>query len=356
MDKRLKILLEEVKGSDPNLDTMDRNTRVRAGNYQFPFSGQQLDYLLLTLAKKLSDGDILIFSDPSNPQTVLSEITKYQLDDPSKIYTSYEVVFGTYIGTLRIDSQDTTASVSILQSGKILYCSMNLTNGQVTLEKEIQLDDIDKVTHEEHILTLEIGDSAEVSERNLEKLRANAGEHFLCNLDYGYGVGRWNPTDGGSSVIMTSEGIKTSWDLAPDGSISKIEDEILPDVPYRVSVPGTSINTVVDEVIGSQIIKASVLVIEGGSTGPISYLRCVDSTSSVIQFASITKDLRLSVLSYDVSARNLTQAFVNINEEPEGIANSLYQYLGFTEEELTTEQFKNGLKNAILAYKDGPIA
>lgn len=355
MDKRLKILLEEVKGSDPNLDTMDRNTRVRAGNYQFPFSGQQLDYLLLTLAKKLSDGDILIFSDLSNPQTVLSEITKYQLDDPSKIYTSYEVVFGTYIGTLRIDSQD-TASVSILQSGKILYCSMNLTNGQVTLEKEIQLDDIDKVTHEEHILTLEIGDSAEVSERNLEKLRANAGEHFLCNLDYGYGVGRWNPTDGGSSVIMTSEGIKTSWDLAPDGSISKIEDEILPDVPYRVSVPGTSINTVVDEVIGSQIIKASVLVIEGGSTGPISYLRCVDSTSSVIQFASITKDLRLSVLSYDVSARNLTQAFVNINEEPEGIANSLYQYLGFTEEELTTEQFKNGLKNAILAYKDGPIA
>lgn len=355
MDKRLKILLEEVKGSDPNPDTMDRNTRVRAGNYQFPFSGQQLDYLLLTLAKKLSDGDILIFYDPSNPQTVLSEITKYQLDDPSKIYTSYEVVFGTYIGTLRIDSQD-TASVSILQSGKILYCSMNLTNGQVTLEKEIQLDDIDKVTHEEHILTLEIGDSAEVSERNLEKLRANAGEHFLCNLDYGYGVGRWNPTDGGSSVIMTSEGIKTSWDLAPDGSISKIEDEILPDVPYRVSVPGTSINTVVDEVIGSQIIKASVLVIEGGSTGPISYLRCVDSTSSVIQFASITKDLRLSVLSYDVSARNLTQAFVNINEEPEGIANSLYQYLGFTEEELTAEQFKNGLKNAILAYKDGPIA
>lgn len=355
MDKRLKILLEEVKGSDPNLDTMDRNTRVRAGNYQFPFSGQQLDYLLLTLAKKLSGDDILIFSDPSNPQTVLTEITKYQLDDPSKIYTSYEVVFGTYLGTLRIDSQD-TASVSILQSGKIIYCNMDLTDGQVTLEKEIKLDDLDKVTHEEHILTLEIGDSAEVSERNLEKLRANAGEHFLCNLDYGYGVGRWNPTDGGSSVIMTSEGIKTSWDLAPDGSISKIEDEILPDVPYRVSVPGTSINTVVDEVIGSQIIKASVLVIEGGSTGPISYLRCVDSTSSVIQFASITKDLRLSVLSYDVSARNLTQAFVNINEEPEGIANSLYQYLGFTEEELTAEQFKNGLKNAILAYKDGPIA
>lgn len=355
MDKKLKILLDKVKESDPNLNTMDRNIRIRAGNYQFPFSGQQMDYLLLNLAKKLSGDDILIFSDPSNPQTVLTEITKYQLDDPYKIYTSYEVVFGTYLGTLRIDSQD-TASVSILQSGKILYCSMNLTNGQVTLEKEIQLDDIDKVTHEEHILTLEIGDSAEVSERNLEKLRANAGEHFLCNLDYGYGVGRWNPTDGGSSVIMTSEGIKTSWDLAPDGSISKIEDEILPDVPYRVSVPGTSINTVVDEVIGSQIIKASVLVIEGGSTGPISYLRCVDSTSSVIQFASITKDLRLSVLSYDVSARNLTQAFVNINEEPEGIANSLYQYLGFTEEELTAEQFKNGLKNAILAYKDGPIA
>lgn len=295
MDKKLKILLDKVKESDPNLNTMDRNTRIRAGNYQFPFSGQQMDYLLLNLAKKLSGDDILIFSDPSNPQTVLTEITKYQLDD------------------------------------------------------------LDKVTHEEHILTLEIGDSAEVSERNLEKLRANAGEHFLCNLDYGYGVGRWNPTDGGSSVIMTSEGIKTSWDLAPDGSISKIEDEILPDVPYRVSVPGTSINTVVDEVIGSQIIKASVLVIEGGSTGPISYLRCADSTGTAVYFASITKSLKVSVLTYQVSTRNLTQAFVDIVNS-EGIANSLYQYLGFTEEELTTEQFKNGLKNAILAYKDGPIA
>lgn len=295
MDKRLKILLEEVKGSDPNLDTMDRNTRVRVGNYQFPFSGQQLDYLLLTLAKKLSDGDVLVFSNPSDPETVLSEITKYQLDD------------------------------------------------------------LDKVTHEEHILTLEIGDSAEVSERNLEKLRANAGEHFLCNLDYGYGVGRWNPTDGGSSVIMTSEGIKTSWDLAQDGSISKIEDEILPDVPYRVSIQDSSINGIVEEVLGSQILKASVLVIEGGSTGPISYLRCADSTGTAVYFASITKSLKVSVLTYQVSTRNLTQAFVDIVNS-EGIANSLYQYLGFTEEELTTEQFKNGLKNAILAYKDGPIA
>lgn len=48
MDKKLKILLDKVKESDPNLNTMDRNTRIRAGNYQFPFSGQQMDYLLLS--------------------------------------------------------------------------------------------------------------------------------------------------------------------------------------------------------------------------------------------------------------------------------------------------------------------
>lgn len=130
MDKKLKILLDKVNESDPNLNTMDRNTRIRAGNYQFPFSGQQMDYLLLTLAKKLSEEDVLVFSNPSDPETVLT---------------------------------------------------------------------------------------------------------------------------------------------------------------------------------------------------------------------------------YQVSTRNLTQAFVDIVNS-EGIANSLYQYLGFTEEELTTEQFKNGLKNAILAYKDGPIA
>lgn len=130
MDKKLKILLDKVNESDPNLNTMDRNTRIRAGNYQFPFSGQQMDYLLLTLAKKLSEEDVLVFSNPSDPETVLT---------------------------------------------------------------------------------------------------------------------------------------------------------------------------------------------------------------------------------YQVSTRNLTQAFVDIVNS-EGIANSLYQYLGFTEEGLTTEQFKNGLKNAILAYKDGPIA
>lgn len=81
MDKRLKILLDKVNESDPNMNTMDRNTRIRAGNYQFPFSGQQMDYLLLTLAKKLSEEDVLVFSNPSDPETVLSEITKYQLDD-----------------------------------------------------------------------------------------------------------------------------------------------------------------------------------------------------------------------------------------------------------------------------------
>ena len=47
MDKKLKILLGKVKESDPNLNTMDRNTRIIAGNYQFPISGQQIDYLLL---------------------------------------------------------------------------------------------------------------------------------------------------------------------------------------------------------------------------------------------------------------------------------------------------------------------
>lgn len=126
MDKKLKILLDKVKESDPNLNTMDRNTRIRAGNYQFPFSGQQMDYLLLNLAKKLFGDDILIFSDPSNPQTVLTEITKYQLDDPYKIHTSYEVVFGTYLGTLRIDSQDTANS---------LYQYLGFTEEELTTEQ-----------------------------------------------------------------------------------------------------------------------------------------------------------------------------------------------------------------------------
>lgn len=65
MDKKLKILLDKVNESDPNLNTMDRNTRIRAGNYQFSFSGQQMDYLLLTLAKKLSEEDVLVIEGGS---------------------------------------------------------------------------------------------------------------------------------------------------------------------------------------------------------------------------------------------------------------------------------------------------
>lgn len=64
-------------------------------------------------------------------------------------------------------------------------------------------------------------------------------------------------------------------------------------------------------------------------------------------------DKRLKILLEEVkgSDPNLDTMDRNINEEPEGIANSLYQYLGFTEEELTTEQFKNGLKNAHISLQ-----
>ncbi len=135
MDKKLKILLDKVKESDPNLNTMDRNTRIIAGNYQFPFSGQQMDYLLLNLAKKLSGDDILIFSDPSNPQTVLTEITKYQLDDPYKIHTSYEVVFGTYQVSTRNLTQ---AFVDIVNSEGIansLYQYLGFTEEELTTKQ-----------------------------------------------------------------------------------------------------------------------------------------------------------------------------------------------------------------------------
>lgn len=64
-------------------------------------------------------------------------------------------------------------------------------------------------------------------------------------------------------------------------------------------------------------------------------------------------DKRLKILLDKV---NESDPNINTMDRNTRIRAGNYQYLGFTEEELTAEQFKNGLKNAILAYKDGPIA
>lgn len=64
-------------------------------------------------------------------------------------------------------------------------------------------------------------------------------------------------------------------------------------------------------------------------------------------------DKRLKILLEEVKGSDPNLDTMDRNTR---VRAGIYQYLGFTEEELTTEQFKNGLKNAILAYKDGPIA
>ena len=45
--------------------------------------------------------------------------------------------------------------------------------------------------------------------------------HFFVQVDYGYGVGSWNPGTGGHAHIVTAYGNTVYYTLAADGTVSK---------------------------------------------------------------------------------------------------------------------------------------
>lgn len=86
--------------------------------------------------------------------------------------------------------------------------------------------DIDKL---EEYTRLEIGDSAEIKAFNIEQLHIGTQ---LVSIDYGYGVATWNSTDGGVANINTANGHVVTYDIAADGTVTKVkegENAILPE-------------------------------------------------------------------------------------------------------------------------------
>lgn len=103
-------------------------------------------------------------------------------------------------------------TVSILEGNHCTVFDIDFNTGQVTLDSKY---DTSKFLP---YVDLEIGNSAETKAYNLERLRLG---HFFVQVDYGYGVGSWNPSTGGHAHIVTAYGNTVYYDLAADGTVVK---------------------------------------------------------------------------------------------------------------------------------------
>ena len=159
-------------------------------------------------------------------------------------------------------------------------------------------------------LQLQIGDSDAVKQSNLKELQGIA-EFFFTELDYGYGVGTYQSSTGGFARVVTAHDNDAYYDIAADGSISKNDSYISPNEPYTVNLTSEQVGVALDDITASKVNKCGEITITG-STGPITYTRTLDSTSSAIYFISDRKDGKVTLLIYTVSTKTINSAVVNL--------------------------------------------
>lgn len=160
------------------------------------------------------------------------------------------------------------------------------------------------VNYSNAIVELEIGDSNEIKEHNLNNLVQG---HFFTHLDYGYGVGTFQTKIGGFAHVTTAYGNEVFYSIKDDGSIIKDEDYIKPNEPYTIQLDSNDIGKPLEDVMASHILNCGEIIVNG-VTGPITYTRSVDSTESMIYFISSKKDNSFQILTYNVSSKTITSA------------------------------------------------
>ena len=152
------------------------------------------------------------------------------------------------------------------------------------------------------IVTLEIGDTNQIKQNNLDRLRNG---FFFTQIDYGYGVGTWQSTTGGFAHITTAYGNEVFYNINVDGSVTKNEDYIKPNEPYSLQLQADQIGVPLDAVTSSHMMSCGEIIVIG-STGPVTYTRTVDSTSAAYYFVSTKKDGTTQVLTYTVANKTIT--------------------------------------------------
>ena len=114
-------------------------------------------------------------------------------------------------------------TVTFVVNGALKIENVSFKTGETSSFASVDIDKLEEYTH------LEIGDSAEIKAFNIEQLHIGTQ---LVSIDYGYGVATWNSTDGGVANINTANGHVVTYNIAADGTVTKVkegENAILPE-------------------------------------------------------------------------------------------------------------------------------
>lgn len=114
-------------------------------------------------------------------------------------------------------------TITFVVDGALKIENVSFKTGETSSFASIDIDKLEEYTH------LEIGDSAEIKAFNIEQLHTGTQ---LVSIDYGYGVATWNSTDGGVANINKANGHVVTYNIAADGTVTKVkegENAILPE-------------------------------------------------------------------------------------------------------------------------------
>ena len=138
------------------------------------------------------------------------------------------------IGGLKYDAVGIyhNGTVSILEGNKCTVFDINFNTGEVLLDSKY---DTSKFLP---YVDLEIGNSSTTKAYNIERLQTGT---FFCGIDYGFGVGTWNSTNGGSAHIVTAYGNTVYYAITNDGIVTKVAES--PDLYYEYTQMGGSKST-----------------------------------------------------------------------------------------------------------------
>lgn len=118
-------------------------------------------------------------------------------------------------------------TVSILESNKVTVFDIDFNTGRVTIDSKY---DTSKLLP---YVDLEIGDSDTVKQYNKEHLPTGS---FFVAIDYGYGIGTWNSTNGGTAHIITATGNTIYYNINAEGSVTKLLES--PDLYWEYTQMG----------------------------------------------------------------------------------------------------------------------
>ena len=118
-------------------------------------------------------------------------------------------------------------TVSILEGNKVTVFDVDFNDGTVTIDSKY---DTSKLLP---YVDLEIGDSDIVKQYNKEHLLTGS---FFVAIDYGYGTGTWNSTNGGTAHIVTATGNTVYYNISAEGSVTKLLES--PDLYWEYTQMG----------------------------------------------------------------------------------------------------------------------